>query len=146
MDFEALCRAHIKSFAKGAEKYAAETNLTKRVGEWQSKLAPILEEEERRPEFNIHEYGHLVIDIMSREVQKKKDSSKNKNVVSFQHVTKNCEHYEVCRLFLASLNLTSAGNVALASRSGPDSLDFKLLNTRVDHPMENYIAPSAAVL
>lgn len=120
--------------------------MTKRVGEWQSKLAPILEEEERRPEFNIHDYGDRVIDIMSREVEKKKDSSKSKNVVSFQQVTKNCEHYDVCRLFLASLNLTSAGNVALTSRSGPDSLNFKLLNTRVDHPMETYMAPSATVL
>jgi hypothetical protein len=83
---------------------------------------------------------------MSREVEKKKDSSKNNNVVSFQQVTQNCEHYDVCRLFLASLNLTSTGNVAVASRSGPDSLDFKLLNSRVDHPMENYMAPSATVL
>eukprot|EP00978_Attheya_sp_CCMP212_P037512 scaffold177553_cov49-Attheya_sp.AAC.1 len=47
--FEALCRAHIKAFARGAEKYASETNLTRRVGKWQSRLCPILEEEEKRP-------------------------------------------------------------------------------------------------
>ena len=148
LEFEALCRAHIKAFAKGAEKYASETNLTQRVSEWQSKLAPILEEEEQRPEFNIHQYGDRVIDVMTKEIEKKQRTNKGEpkkkdNVVDFQQVTGNCEHYEVCRLFLASLNLSSAGNVALVP--GPDSLHVKLLNAQVDHPMENYMAPSATV-
>jgi len=145
-EFEALCRAHIKAFAKGAEKYATETNLTKRVGDWQSRLAPILEEEEQRPEFNIHDYGDRVIEIMEEEIESKggSDHPKRANVVSFKDVTRGCKNYEVCRLFLASLNLTSAGNVAFISNS-MDSLDVKLLNTQVERPMETYMAPSASV-
>lgn len=146
IEFEALCRAHIKAFAKGAEKYATETNLTKRVGDWQSRLAPILEEEEQRPEFNIHEYGDRVIEIVEEEIDSADHTKdpKRANVVSFTEVTRDCQNYEVCRLFLASLNLTSAGNLAFTSKS-MDSLDVKLLNTRVDRPMETYMAPSAIV-
>lgn len=63
--FERLCRAHIRAFAKGAERYKAETKLTKRVGDWQGKLAPILEEEQQRPEFDINRYSEKVIDRMT---------------------------------------------------------------------------------
>jgi condensin-2 complex subunit H2 len=152
--FEALCRAHIRAFAKGAEKYAAETNLTKRVGEWQSKLAPILEEEEHRPVFDIHVYGQRVIDVVQGEIDKKKRTSKIQrgkqsiDVVSFETVTNHCEHFEVCRLFLASLSLSNSGNVQLIGEEGgkvstPDSLRIELLDACIDHPMETYLAPSA---
>jgi condensin-2 complex subunit H2 len=141
-----LCRAHIKAFAKGAEKYATETNLTKRVGDWQSRLAPILEEEEERPEFNIHSYGERVIEIMEEEIESSDNSKdpKKTNVVSFSKITRGCKTYEICRLFLASLNLSSTGNVAFTSES-IDSLEMKLLSSQVDRPMETYMAPSASV-
>lgn len=180
--FEALCRAHIRAFAEGAEKYAAETNLTKRVGEWQSKLAPILEEEEHRSAFDIHEYGQRVIDVVQLEIDKKKCDSKvrfesaevsfglcpyrddlswseshssffyhvhqDQNGVTFETVTSHCEHFEVCRLFLASLSLSNSGNVQLTGAEGgrvsnPDSLRIELLDTNIDRPMETYLAPSA---
>ena len=59
--FEELCRAHLRAFARGAEKYAAETQLSRRVGDWQSRLSPLLEEEEKRPEFDIHLYGDRIM-------------------------------------------------------------------------------------
>lgn len=83
---------------------------------------------------------------MEEEIESK-DSSDPKlaNIVSFGEVTRDCQHYEVCRLFLASLNLTSAGNVAFTANSTMNSLEIKLLNTQVDRPMETYMAPSASV-
>jgi len=154
--FEALCRAHIKAFARGAEKYAAETKLTKRVGTWQSKLAPILEEEERRGEFNIRVYGDRIISNLKTEIDRRGRESKvntlggsscppkETNVVDFRSITKNCEQYEVCRLFLSSLMLTNSGNVMVSQddKSG-DCLNVELLNADVDSPMESYLAPSA---
>jgi condensin-2 complex subunit H2 len=59
--FEELCRAHLKEFAKGAEKFAVESQLSKRVSNWQSKIENVLCVEERRPEFNIHTYGTQII-------------------------------------------------------------------------------------
>lgn len=59
-----MCRAHIQAFAKGAEQYAFETNLSQRVAHWQQRLAPQLEEEEKRQVFDIHLYGAKVIHTM----------------------------------------------------------------------------------
>jgi Protein of unknown function (DUF1032). len=59
--FEELCRAHLKEFAKGAEKFAVESQLSKRVSQWQSKIEKILVEEETRPEFDIYTYGTQIM-------------------------------------------------------------------------------------
>ena len=154
--FEALCRAHIRAFSKGAEKYAAETNLTKRVRQWQSRLAPILEEEEQRPEYDIHKYGERVIAEVRQKVTQRNETAKLNGIeenstneeIYFHSITRNCEKYEVCRLFLASLSLCNSGNVTLSDETGkvmtPDSLKIRILNSNVDRPMETYIAPSAA--
>lgn len=164
--FEALCRAHIKAFAKGAEKYASETQLTRRVGEWQSRLLPILESEEERPEFDIHRYGDRILTRVKNEIDSKKflskreirdsercgkGSSQTPSIADFRAVTKNCEKFEVCRLFLASLMLSNSGNVLLshdgsgAAVATPGSLQIQLLDggskTRA---MEGFLAPSAA--
>jgi condensin-2 complex subunit H2 len=81
--FEELCRAHLKEFAKDAENYAVETQLTKRVGDWQSKLANVLAEEEERPEFNIKTYGNNVLSTMKRRTEHKKGKVDKKTVSTF---------------------------------------------------------------
>lgn len=146
--FEELCRAHISAFAKGAERYASETQLSRRVGEWQSKLLPIIEEEERRGEFDIHIYGSTVISTIENEIQRKnpKDShEKMIRTVDFATVTRHCPRYEVCRMFLASLSLFNSGNVELSSaRSDGRNFELELIRTSIDRPMETYLAPSIA--
>ena len=46
--FESLCKAHLRAFAAGAERYAAESQLSKRVADWSFKLQPALRNEEER--------------------------------------------------------------------------------------------------
>lgn len=146
--FEALCRAHIAKFAKGAEKYASETQLTQRVDKWQEKLEPILEEEEQRPEFDIHEYGRTVLvsvqDAIGKEKSEEAGDEMTPPVVDFEQVTKDCPNYQVCRYFLATLCLCNEGNVLLEQGDGDStkSLSVKLLSTDYSRPMETYQAPS----
>jgi hypothetical protein len=150
--FEELCRAHIQKFAKGAEKYAAETQLSLRVGDWQERLSPLLQEEEQRPEFDIHAYGRTVIDSMEQEIRRHppksiddtQDTSEN-NTVDFQKVTRHCQQYEVCRMFLASLSLSNSGNVELMAERDDQctSLQLALVRHDIERPMETYFAPSA---
>ena len=64
--FEELCRAHLRKFARSAESYAAETHLTRRVGAWQDGLAPLLEEQECRPEFDIHDCGRRILETVEQ--------------------------------------------------------------------------------
>jgi len=139
-----LCRAHIQAFARGAEKYKLETNLAKRVGDWQSKLAPKLEEEAQRPEFDIHVYGTHVIEA----IQKALPYTAKGAHVDFYSLTRTREQYDVCRLFLASLSLSNSGNVRFNAPEGqlmtPDTLGIELLKGTIDRPMETFMAPSAA--
>ena len=144
--FEELCRAHIRAFAKGAEKYRTETNLTKRVGDWQSKLFPILEEEEARPEFDIHVYGeHVIKSIKNTDGSDFIGGSKHSKT-HFSSMTKTMQQYDVCRLFLASLSLINSGNIKINANEGqvigPDSFVIELVNSIVNRPMETYLAPS----
>ena len=70
--FEELCREHLKEFARGAERFAVETHLSKRVENWQTKLEVVLAEEEERPEFDIQLYGNRIMssaqDCLQREM------------------------------------------------------------------------------
>lgn len=156
--FEDLCRAHLRKFAKSAEMYAKETQLTKRVGAWQTGLAPLLEEQEERPAFDIHDVGRVVLDKIESTLtnvrkrtstgEKKVDkSSSQNNRVGFSAIfTKDCEDYEVCRVFLSTLMLCNCGNITI--HNGGDGerlakdLQVELLDAMFQPPMETYLAPS----
>lgn len=71
------------SFAKGAEEFALSTKLTERVGKWQAKLTPILEEEERRSAFDIHQYSQQLLDSAQQGIQRLKRKSDGSQHVSF---------------------------------------------------------------
>lgn len=147
--FEELCRAHLQAFAREAEKYASETKLTQRVDQWQQRLQPLLQEEEERPVFDIHEYGHQVIESMESEIIKQPVDMNEKQslIVDFSKVTRHKPNFEVCRLFLASLSLTNSGNVRFIENSvDGNSLTMELLKRDVELPTENYLAPSAREL
>ena len=154
--FEDLCRAHLRKFNESAKAYAAETELTKRVGKWQSGLAPLLEEQEKRPEFDIHSYGKQILERVERNLtsvrkrtstgDKKPSSSQTNNEVGFSTIiaSKDCEDYEVCRLFLSTLMLCNCGNIAMHNGGNGevvetmDSLNIELLDATFQPPMENF--------
>mmetsp|Transcript_21405 Transcript_21405/g.44920 ORF Transcript_21405/g.44920 Transcript_21405/m.44920 type:complete len:893 (-) Transcript_21405:98-2776(-) len=163
--FEELCQAHLRKFSKTAEVYAAETQLTKRVGIWQAGLAPILEEQEHRAEFDIHSCGRQILQTLEDNLltrkrtstgQKKLEkSSPNKapNVVNFEAISNGLEDYEVCRKFLATLMLCNCGNIAIYDGDNDgeglviaDSIQIELLDSKFEAPMEAFLAPSAAAV
>eukprot|EP00795_Rhopilema_esculentum_P011507 gene11507-21724_t len=48
-----------------AENYAQQTELSKRVKEWQEKILPVLEEEEKHGSYDIHQYGTEILESFS---------------------------------------------------------------------------------
>jgi condensin-2 complex subunit H2 len=46
---------------RGAADYAHETQLSRRVTEWQQRLEPVLREQDGHPNFDIHVYGDRYI-------------------------------------------------------------------------------------
>ena len=61
-----LCRQHVAAILSDCEKYAVETDLSRRVNTWQSHVEPILEEQEQHPVFDIDEYGSSILKDMER--------------------------------------------------------------------------------
>jgi len=156
--FEDLCRAHLREFAKGAEKYAVESQLSKRVADWQSKLSDILTEEEDRPAFNITSYTDQILTSVQKGVLQNKSKSGSignlfgndditTDIVDFASITKHQDPFDVSRTFLASLMLCNTENITFCGNqtdgvSKPERLQVKLLKADYDSPMENYLAPS----
>lgn len=157
LTFDALCRAHLKEFAKGAEKYAVESKLSKRVGVWQDKVAQVLENEEERPEFDIQHYSRKVISNIQQGAKLDKadkismGSSIANDTIPFVSITKDKEPYEVSRTFLTALMLCNDEKISFGKNDAcnegrrvhsPHTLTIKLLNSDLDSPMDTYLAPS----
>ena len=148
--FEDLCRAHIQKFARGAENYAIETQLSYRVSKWQNRLKPILEDEENRPVFDIHQYGAHIIDMIEKTRERQvvrlheANNSIDLKLVDFRDVSKNLPPHEVGRMFLASLSLCNSGNIIFEEthqRENPSSSLFvSLLQSDIVRPTTNYAA------
>ncbi|POM74400.1 Condensin-2 complex subunit H2 [Phytophthora palmivora] len=136
LSYEEICRQHLASFMSGTEKYVRETDLSKKVSDWQEKLTPLLKQQDTHPPFDIHQYGREIIKRLEEEQESasldkhskttKRDKNKRARVdpvsegdegretVSFETLVGHKSQFEVCRLFLASLQLANNGNVALS--------------------------------
>ncbi|ETM00457.1 hypothetical protein L917_02820, partial [Phytophthora nicotianae] len=153
LTYEEICRQHLASFMSGTEKYVRETDLSKKVSDWQDKLSPLLKQQDTRPPFDIHQYGR---EIIGRLEEEQKNSSLEKHskttkkaqnkrarlateeeeteTVPFETLVDGKSQFEVCRLFLASLQLANSGNVALshartAAEHGQVPFEMQLLST-----------------
>jgi condensin-2 complex subunit H2 len=166
-----LCRAHIASFSRGADRYAHESHLSRRVSEWQEKLGPVLEEQNARRPFDIHAYGGEVLSAAAAECVAAKqrnaallkgakgkllvsalsaaraEEREDEAQVSFGVVGRGRPTYDVCRLFLAALQLSNNGNVVLHHPvgivCGPETFKLEVLSTVTSQDrFDNYLAPS----
>jgi hypothetical protein len=109
-------------------------------------LLPLLEEEDRRPVFDIHFYGNTVIEKMETQMTKMDqavDTLKRNKVVAFRDITRDCQPFDVCRMFLAALSLNNSGNIQFTDDCNINSLQMELVSSDIARPMEVYIPPTA---
>lgn len=104
--FEETCRKHLERTAWMWEQRTTDINLVRRVEEWTTRIQPLLEEEERRPEFDISRYGHAILNDLNQ-VRVLKEVENIRIGALLQQPAK----FEVCRKFLAALQL--ANNYAI---------------------------------
>ncbi|CAK4085363.1 unnamed protein product [Aphanomyces euteiches] len=114
--YEDLCKQHIEQFMRGTEQYLRESNVNKSVTEWQTKLAPLLEDQSRRPPFDVKE--------CSVEIAKKLETMKPTHV-GFDQVMEDMASYEICRMFSAVLHMANDGDVELGHDNSMDSLTMR---------------------
>jgi len=112
--YENLVRAHLAEWFRGAEKYERTTQLSRRVSEWTKRLEPILAAEETHPPFDIHDVGGEILQAVDSEnkacAQNGDDDSAE---VPFDAIVRGKVEYEVCRTFLAMLQLANDGNLEI---------------------------------
>ncbi|CAH0516090.1 unnamed protein product [Peronospora belbahrii] len=134
--YDEICRQHLASFMSGTEKYVRETDLSKQVSEWQEKLTPLLKQQDARLPFDIHHYGCEIIEHLEEEhksaifhkhgksIKRKtnkrarlnpglEDEEEKDIKVLFETLVDGKSQFEVCRVFLATLQLANSGNVSL---------------------------------
>jgi condensin-2 complex subunit H2 len=133
--YEDLCRDHVEQYLRGAERYLSETQLSKRVQLWQEKLEPMLEEEEKRPNFDVEQYGGRVIASVATISGNLKtpDNScpSGEHIVSFSNLLgPSAPLYEVSRMFLSVLMLANQEKLQIHSE-GVNDVGLELLQSRI---------------
>ena len=56
---------------RGVEQFTRETKLVKRVNEWENRIVPILEEQDKHEEFDLHKNRDEIIDELKEKKEKK---------------------------------------------------------------------------
>ncbi|ETV76360.1 hypothetical protein, variant [Aphanomyces astaci] len=101
MSYEALCKQHIEQFMRGTEQYMKETAMSKLVADWQHKLTPVLDDQDRRPLFDIKASAQTIVHKLEQQHHPHKDATP----VGFDQVVQDMSSYEICRIFSAVLHL-----------------------------------------
>ncbi|KAJ1422879.1 hypothetical protein B484DRAFT_110063 [Ochromonadaceae sp. CCMP2298] len=176
--YESICQKYIDNFNKGAHLFAKETHLSRRVADWTQRLEPILQQQEESVQFDIHAYCETFIvevdDVVAqREAEMPEDAEQEaEQEVGFSAVVHGRSSAEVCRVFLACLQLTNQGTVSIIptkrdqwnaelqmkesrrssvgsySSEGEKAVDpfnIRLLSNIHSRGMENFRAPSLQV-
>ena len=133
--YEDLVRRHIDAYIAETQKYAVETDLSKRLEEWEDKIRPALVAESKRDQFDIHAYGATVMGKFNDE------NIDRKKFAPFEKLANTQDAFEISRMFLATLQLANAGNVAIKSGKSCN-MEIKLLDTTTHYSkFEAALAP-----
>ena len=100
--YEDLCRQHMESFMHGVEKFTHETKLVKRVNEWETRIVPMLEEQDKREQFDIHRDRVMLMDEL-------KESKKEE--VALRELASKKQPFEVSRMFVSLLQMVGEKEV-----------------------------------
>lgn len=61
ISYEDLCRQHMEKFMTGVEKFTRETKLVRRVNEWETRIVPMLEDQDRHEQFDIRKERSVLL-------------------------------------------------------------------------------------
>lgn len=153
--YESICQKYIANFSNGADAFARysfayfeciwcllflkplahrETQLSRRVAEWTQRLEPILQQQEEAAQFDIHAYceqfleevdGAIAVHAEDHE-DEEEEGEVSAEGVSFGEVVAGKPSGEVCRIFLACLQLVNHGNISITPARGVDQWTFTM--------------------
>jgi condensin-2 complex subunit H2 len=130
-NYEELCRKHIENYLTATEQFIRESELSKRVQEWNEKLEPLLREQESRPPFDIRKYSENVIELLHIP----NANSKGQSVPFREIIRSKAQPYDICRIFVTCLQLANSGNVEICTErtAGPhvNNVSLRLLSEQL---------------
>ncbi|XP_073279681.1 condensin-2 complex subunit H2-like isoform X2 [Primulina huaijiensis] len=97
---EDLCRTHLDALLASLSESERQTEVASRVSTWKQRIEKNLEEQDARPQFDIHKYGERILDKLSAEQDQL-------NTLSFGDVVRGQEKHDVARTFSALLQLVA---------------------------------------
>ena len=83
---------------RGVEQFTRETNLTKRVNEWEMRMLPQLEVQDQHSVFDINSNKGIIV---------KELKAMKKEEASVKELAGKREPYEICRMFVSLLQMVS---------------------------------------
>ncbi|KAL9955343.1 hypothetical protein ACROYT_G036651 [Oculina patagonica] len=120
--YEEMVRKYVEGYLTEAQQYAQETELSRRVRDWEERIVPVLSQEDTHRPFDIHKYGEEIL-----------TSFKGKSNQDFKELANEKEPFEICRLFLATLQLANNYNVEITAHGegekAVDTMRLRLLKT-----------------
>lgn len=131
--YEEACRKYLLESSLLWQAHAADTQLEQRVSDWRSRIEPLLFLEEERAEFDIALYGDVILHRFC--AQSHKTSSRETDMRSLFSAS---ESFEVCRNFLAALQLVNNYKLGIAVSSNVNDLNptVSLLETSRNDSVE----------
>jgi condensin-2 complex subunit H2 len=128
--YEELVRDYVEQTLVQAHTYAQETELSKRVQEWDDRIRPQLQEEDRHPPFDIHTYGSQIVEDLDHTMRQTESEW-----ISFVDLVNGKTRYDICRIFSAMLQLANNHNVKIDVAEhrdeGEDSFSLQLLSKKL---------------
>ncbi|KAL5242117.1 hypothetical protein ACI65C_009527 [Semiaphis heraclei] len=100
-----------------------QLKMRQRVQEWHNNLRPILEEEEKRTEFDVHEYGTRILSCFEFIGEKK----------LFKELVGGLDKEEVARYFLSLLMMVNTYNLEISNDIDEDDISITLLKNERHH-------------
>jgi hypothetical protein len=125
--YEDYCKENLETYLTVTSSSNQEGLLLRRVQEWTNAIEPKLEQESQRKPYDIEEYGDSVLKNITGDA------------TTFDDVVGSESPEEVCRIFLATLQLANWNNITIDTTG-----DFviKKLNSKTVKRVETFRAPS----
>ncbi len=149
--YEEACREHVETCLQASSSYAEDADLYLRVSEWKARIEPCLQEQGWRATFDVNECADRILDhfdenerVFARAKQPRRADESSEKVVPFAELAQSSERWEVCRMFLAALQLTNEGNVAIhwdggAGMSALEELSLEKLSDERETILERLV-------
>jgi hypothetical protein len=101
------------------QEHAADTQLEQRVAEWRSRIEPLLCVEEERHAFDIKQYGSSILDRFRAKLEE--TESRESDMCALFDAS---EPFEVCRNFLAALQLVNSYKIDIVRGDADATSEF----------------------